>query len=184
MTGTRAATVRVPAASVGWRMRPPTRKVMLLVHIVSAASWLGIDVMVGVLVFTGRLAPDPTVAGLGYQALGLFLLWPLLFAALATLASGVVMGLGTRYGLLRHWWVVTKLAITVVLATLIVIALAPGLGEAVEHGRQLAAGVPAERITARVDDLIYPALVAPSALLITYVLSVMKPWGRTRRVTG
>ncbi|WP_232664139.1 hypothetical protein [Pseudonocardia sp. TRM90224] len=182
MTATRPAPARVPAASVGWRMRPLTRKVMLIVHIVSAGAWLGIDLMVGVLVFTGRLAPDPVVAGLGYQALGLFLLWPLLVAALATLVSGIVMGLGTKYGLLRHWWVVTKLAITLVLATLIVIALAPGLGAAIEHGRQLAAGVPAEQITAGVDDLIYPALVAPSALLITYLLSVIKPWGRIRRV--
>jgi hypothetical protein len=153
-----------------------TRKGVLVVHIVSAGAWIGIDVVMGVLVFTALLADDDTRA-LCYQALELFAVWPLLTTGLVCLASGVVLGLGTKWGLVRYWWVAIKLALNILLTTLVLVALRPEVIEKAEQGRKFLAGEPA---SLAVGDLIFPPIVSPSALLIAFVLAVFKPWGRIR----
>ena len=121
------------------------RKWWLVAHIVSAGAWIGIDAVLGILVCTALISADPTVVGTSLQALELFAVWPMLIAAVLTLATGVVLGLGTKYGLVRYWWVATKLAVNVLMVLLIVFALRPGLYEAAEYGRQLVAGGPRRR---------------------------------------
>jgi hypothetical protein len=166
-----------PAGARPWRLRPQTRKSLLVVHIASAGAWIGIDVVMGVVIFTALLSDDATRA-LCYQALELFAGWPLVVAGLACLASGVVLGLGTPYGLVRYWWVVVKLAINIVFVALVPVALRPEVLEKAEQGRQLMAGLPA---TLTVGNLIYPPIVSPAGLLIAMILAVFKPWGLIRK---
>lgn len=170
---------RIPPTSP-WppRLGTRTRKGFLVAHIVSAAAWIGIDAALGILVITGLLTEDRSAAAAAFQALELFAVWPMLTASLACLATGVVLGLGTKYGLLRYWWVAVKLAINLGMSALILFALRPGLYEAADYGRDLAAG-----ITPDLDPsgLLYPVVVAPTLLLIAVLLSVYKPWGRIRR---
>ena len=167
-------------ATTRWRLRGRTRKALLATHILAVGAWVGIDVLVGVLVLAGWLSDDPAVRGTAYQALGTFVLWPMLVAGLASLATGVVLGLGSKYGLVRYWWVAVKLALTLVLCTLIVVLLRPGLAELAAYGREVAAGTAAER---DLRDLFFPPAVSLTALTLATVLSVAKPWGRTRRVS-
>jgi hypothetical protein len=161
---------------VRWRMRPRTRKAVLVAHIVAAGSWIGLDVMLGVLVFTPLLTSDAAVAALCYQALPL-LLWPILLSGLMCMVTGIVLGVGTHHGLVRYWWVLVKLVLNVVLTLLVLVLLRPGLDEAAEAGRQLAAGGPAG-----VDpsNLIFPPIVSGASLVVATVLAVYKPWGRVR----
>ena len=151
---------------------------MLTVHILGAGAWIGIDVVLGVLVFTAMFTSNPDTAALCYRVLELFAVWPLIAAGLVTLVSGVVLGLGTKYGLLRYRWVAVKLALNVVLVGLVVFALRPGLVEAAAYGEQLAAGGPP---TLDVGNLAFPPVVSGMALTIATILSVFKPWGRLRR---
>ena len=160
-----------------WRLRPRLRKAVLVAHILSVATWFGVDVVAAVLVVTGMSA-DPATAGLAYRALGTFVLGPMLTAALATLATGLLLGWGTRWGLVRYWWVLAKLVITLVLTVLIVLALAPMMPEVVVHGEQLVAGSTA---TGDVRDLVFPPIVSVAALSVATVLSVFKPWRRIGR---
>ena len=159
-----------------WRLGARTRKGVLVMHIVSAGAWIGIDVVMGVVVFSALLADDDTRA-LCYRALELFAVWPLLAAGLVCLASGVVLGLATKYGLVRYWWVAIKLALNIVLTALVPIALRPEVIRAAEQGWRFAAGEPA---SLAVGNLIFPPIVSPTALLIAVVLAVFKPWGRIR----
>ena len=53
--------------------------------------------------------------------------WPLVWSGSSTLASGVLLGLGTKYGLVRYRWVLVKLVVNVVLVTLVVLVLWPGM---------------------------------------------------------
>ena len=161
-----------------WRLGARTRKVVLVVHIASAGVWIGIDVVMGVVIFTALLADDGNTKALCYRALELFAVWPLLTTGLVCLASGIVLGLGTKYGLVRYWWVAIKLALNIVLTTLVLVALRPGVIEAAEQGRRFAAGEPA---SLAVGDLIFPPIVSPTFLLIAFVLAVFKPWGRIRK---
>jgi hypothetical protein len=161
-----------------WRLGGRTRKALLVAHITAAGAWIGLDVVMGVFVFTAAASDDVRIQALCYQALALFAVWPMVTLALASLVTGLTLGLGTRYGLLRYWWVATKLALNIALATLVLVALRPGVVEVAEYGRRLAAG---EAVAMSVTDLYFPPIVSTSALLVAVVLSVYKPWGRIRR---
>lgn len=159
-----------------------TRKVFLVVHLVSIGGWIGIDVAMGVLVFTALLTDSPQTAAVCYQALELVVGWPLLITSLVSLASGVALGLVTKYGLVRYWWVTIKLVLNVLLACLVLFALRPGLDDVALYGRQLAAGQPGS--AAATESLAFPPIVSMAALLIAVLLSVYKPWGRIRKYAG
>src|SRR5215207_4708842 len=161
-----------------WRLGARTRKGVLVVHIVSAGAWIGIDIAMAVVVFTALLADDENTKALCYRALELFAVWPLLTTGLVCLVSGVVLGLGTKWGLVRYWWVAIKLVLNIVLTALVLVALRPEVSKAAEQGRQFAAGEPA---SLTVGNLIFPPIVSPTALLIAVVLAVFKPWGLIRK---
>ena len=161
-----------------WRLGARMRKSVLVVHIVSAGVWIGIDVVMAVFIFTALLTDDDNTKALCYRALELFAVWPLLTTGLVCLASGVVLGFGTKYGLVRYWWVAIKLVLNIVLTALVLVALRPEVSKAAEQGRQFAAG---ETVSLTVGDLIFPPIVSPTALLIAVVLAVFKPWGRVRK---
>lgn len=160
-----------------WRLRPPTRKTLLVIHIASAGAWIGIDVVMGVMVFTA-LGGDDATRALCYRALELFAGWPLIVTGLICLASGVLLGLGTVYGLLRYWWVVVKLVLNVVLVALVAILLRPGVVELAEQGRRFEAGQAAMLAT---GQLVFPPIVSTSALIFATTLAVFKPWGLIRK---
>ncbi|HVL04351.1 MAG TPA: hypothetical protein VM388_00035 [Acidimicrobiales bacterium] len=154
------------------------RRGVLTVHILGAGAWIGIDVVLGVLVLTAVLTESTATEALCYRVLELFAVWPLLTAGLATLASGVVLGLGTNYGLIRYWWVAVKLILNVILVALVAFALRPGLAEAAAYGELLAAGGSGGTDA---GNLVFPPVVSGMALVTATSLSVFKPWGRLRR---
>ncbi|WP_249998147.1 hypothetical protein [Actinoplanes sp. M2I2] len=162
-------------------LKPVHRKFWLVLHIVSASAWIGIDVLVAVLVGVGALSDDSARRGLAYQALGSFVLWPMLVSGLVCLGTGLVLGLGTKWGLVRYWWVAVKLGLNLALCTLILLLLRPGMPEIRAYGERLSAG---EAVSFDVSSLIMPPIVSLTLLSLATVLSVYKPWGRTRRRAG
>lgn len=108
----------------------------------------------------------------------MFAVWPLFTTGLVCLASGIVLGIGTKWGLVRYSWVAIKLVLNIVLTALVLVALRPGVIEAAEQGRRFAAGEPA---SLAVGDLIFAPIVSLTFLLIAFVLAVFKPWGRIRK---
>ena len=175
---TKAVISRAPTSR---RLGITTRRGVLIIHIASAGAWLGIDLVMAVFIFTAMLTGDDKIKALSYQALELFAVWPLLVTGLICLISGVILGLGSKWGLVRYWWVATKLALNVILTGLVLIALRPQVMESAEQARRWLAGEPA---TLEIGDLIYPPIVSPTALMIAMALSVIKPWGRIRRRTS
>jgi len=157
------------------------RQATVVVHVVSAGAWIGIDVVVAVLVAVGWFCADVPTRSLAYQALAAFVVWPMLSCGLVCLATGVVLGLFTKWGLVRYWWVLVKLMLNLVLCTLIVVVLQPGMAEVGGYGRALLTGAPDP---AAVSQLFFPPAVWLTALTIATVLGVVKPWGRIARSTG
>jgi hypothetical protein len=126
----------------------------------------------------GWFGDDPQTRSLAYQALATFVVWPMLATALLSLGTGLVLGLGTKWGLLRYWWVAVKLVLNLALCVAIVVVLRPGMGEVADYGRELAAGSPD---AGRVRTLFFPPAVSLTTLSLAVVLAVFKPWGRIRR---
>ena len=100
-----------------------------------------------------------------------FVLVPL---AHASLLSGIVLSLGTSWGLFRHYWVVLKLGITVFATMILLIYM--------RTFRQMA-GVAADPVmdlaTVRDASPIVHAVLALALLLAATVLGVYKPFGMT-----
>jgi hypothetical protein len=161
-----------------FRLSGPLRKLLLLTHILAAGLWLGLDIGLGILVLTAFTTGDGRVAGLALQAVPMFAIWPMFGASVASLLTGAILGLGGKYGLIRYWWVALKLAINVLMSVLIAFALRPGVDQAAALGRRLAAGETEIEIP---TDVLFPVFVAPTLLLIAFVLSVYKPRWRLRR---
>lgn len=158
------------------RLRPRARKAVLAAHIVSSGAWIGADLVLGVLVVTALTTTDTGLVALCLRTLPL-LVGPTLAAGLLSLGTGVLLGLGTHLGLVRYWWVATKLVLTVVLLVLVTVLLRPGVaGVADAVVRGVAPPDPA--------SLIFPPVVSGTALVFMTVLSLYRPWGRIRRTSA
>jgi hypothetical protein len=144
------------------------RKGFLVLHIVSAGVWVGMDIVMGILVFTALA--DTGLAPALYQALAQFAVWPLLVTGVLCLLSGVVLGLSSKYGLVRYWWVAVKLVLNVVLCLLVLFALRPGVLAAAEGG-------------SADNSIAFAPIVSTATLIFATVLAVFKPWGRIRQRT-
>jgi hypothetical protein len=167
-----------PASRPGFRLGHRARKITLLTHIAAAGAWLGLDVVLGVMVGTALLTGDEQRAAVALQSLGLFAVWPLVVVGLVCLVSGLLLGLGSRYGLVRYWWVAIKLVLNVTLVNLVLFLLRPGVGDVSEAARAaLLEGTAAPAV----GDLVFPPLVSSTLVLVAMALSVFKPWGRIRR---
>jgi hypothetical protein len=156
-------------------LTPRLRKAALTVHIVSAGAWIGIDVLVAVLVGVGLGGGSDAVRGRALRALAEFVVTPMLVSALVCLGSGLLLGLATKWGLVRYWWVAVKLVMNLVLCALILVALRPGMADVGQAGAAIGAGqVPVTDIS----FLVFPPTVSLTALAVATLLSVYKPWGR------
>ncbi|NJP93109.1 hypothetical protein HCN51_27290 [Nonomuraea sp. FMUSA5-5] len=161
--------------SRGWR------RATLVVHVISAGAWIGIDVIMAVLVLAGWFAADVNARSLAYRALAEFVIWPMLGSALVCLVTGVVLGAGTTWGLVRYWWVAVKLALNLALCILIVVLLMPGMDAVGSYGERLLTGTPSSTV---VERLFFPPAVSLSSLSFATILAVWKPWGRLRLRTA
>lgn len=169
-----ATTTITPTVRLGRR----TRRAVLVAHIASAGAWIGLDVVMAILVFTAIGTGDEQRAALSYRALELFAIWPMFTAGAVCLVTGLLLGLGTKFGLVRYWWVATKLVLNLLLSTLVLVALRPGVHQTAELADRLAAG---EIASIPVGDMVFPPIVSPLALMVAVTLSVYKPWGRIRK---
>jgi hypothetical protein len=160
-------------------MSPRLRKLALTAHVVSSVGWLGGVAGFLVLAIAGRASADPGLvrgAYLGMDLIGRYLLVPL---SLVSLTTGVIQSVGTHWGLLRYYWVVVKLTLTVGAVTVLLL-----------HQFTVVSGAAQEASTTALDirpnvgrwatQLVADAFLAVVVLLTTTTLSVFKPWGRTR----
>lgn len=156
------------------RMVPAARKLALTAHVSASVGWFGAVLAFLALAAIGWRSDDPaTVRGayLVMEPAARMVLVPLAFASLLT---GIIQSLGTSWGLFRHYWVLFKLALTM-LATLVLLTYM----ETFRAMARAAADPAADLATVRSAS---PALHAVLALLVlatTTVLAVYKPRGMT-----
>jgi hypothetical protein len=102
-------------------MTPGLRKFALTVHLTSSVGWIGAVVAylaLGVAAVTSQDAQTVRAAWVAMEVTGWAVIVPL---ALAALLTGLVMSLGTPWGLFRHYWVVITLALTILATTVLLV---------------------------------------------------------------
>lgn len=163
----------------GWRMSPRTRKLVLLLHVVSAVGWLGLHIGNVTFVLTGLMTDDPATQQTAFRAVDLIGGMLLIPISLIALTTGVVLALGTRWGLVRHRWVLTKFVLTLIPVILIPLSLLPGYQELVDAVNAAPRGQLADVSDSGVS-MVGAAIVSTTMYLTSVTLSVLKPWGRTK----
>ncbi|MCM3886495.1 hypothetical protein [Frankia sp. R82] len=156
------------------RLRKPLRTALLTLHIIVSVGWNGVAFCQ--LALASTAAADPDLRHSAYELMHVIDRTLNIPLALLTLITGIVLSVKTHWGLLRHWWIVAKLSITVVamisggslLRTLIV--------SAGHHSAVSATGYPAQTVA-----LIVCGSVMNLLFITATVLSTAKPWGRTPR---
>ncbi|MFG2224743.1 DUF2269 domain-containing protein [Streptomyces sp. NPDC048644] len=151
----------------------PARRAVLVVHVAVSVGWLGLTVGLLALGVTGFTTGSPGTTAAAYRAMKIFADWLVIPVALIALLSGLVLSLGMPWGPARHRWVVTKFWLTLATTLLSAFALRPEIGRL---AAEAAAGRPSDGI-----GLVVAPSVATAAYLFVTAISVLKPWGRTRR---
>lgn len=175
-------TKSTPAAlgNTPWRLSPALRKTMLVLHSIIAISWMGVDIALLVLLMIARTSSDPALVFSGFNAIRMIVPVTTPVLSVGILATGVILGLGTRWGLLRYWWVLIKLLLSVVMAVLVFTSLIPGVDDIAVS---MANGASADAIRAGLGRLptmlLFPPLVSFLMLGVATILSVFKPWRLT-----
>jgi hypothetical protein len=158
-------------------MTPGLRRFALTVHVTFSVGWIGAVVAFLALVVAAMTSQDAhrlRAAWIAMELTGWFAIVPL---SLGTLLTGLVMSLGTNWGLFRHYWVLISFVLTI-LATVVLLgnmqAVSFFAGLAAETGSadvgRLRGGLGSELLHAGVGLLV---------LLVIQVLNVYKPRGMT-----
>jgi hypothetical protein len=164
----RVAARRPAPIGRAWSRR--TRLVLLLTHILTSVGWWGAAVAVAVFAATAAMAGDPVLAQALHRSIGVAL-WVTVVAGLASATSGVLLGLGTKWGLIRYRWVILKELITAVMIITDLTVVRTGVADALAGG-----AAPAELIGPTMGHVVF--------LAVATVLSVFKPWSRPRRAAA
>lgn len=168
---------RIPTLTPSWR------KTILVLHIAGGVGWMGLDTGLLILAATGLTTGSARTAAACYTAIGLLVPPAVPALSLIMLATGLMLGLGTKWGLLRYWWVLVKLALGLVLTALVFFALLPvtsALPEAVASAGDGGGSAVRAALGAAPVQLMFPPVVSFLALGFALALSVFKPWGRVR----
>lgn len=157
-------------------MPPGLRTFALSVHLMLSVGWIGAVAAYLALDVATATSHDAQTLRTAYLAMELVARYVIVPLALASLLTGIVMSLGTKWGLFRHYWVVISLLLTI-LATAVLLVETRTISSL--------ASVAADPTTS--DDALgeLPSTLVHSAggtvvLLTILVLNMYKPRGMTR----
>lgn len=154
-------------------MSPGVRKLALTVHLMVSVGWIGAVVAYLVLAVAAADGGDVQTVRAAWIAMELTGWYAIVPLAVASLVTGVVMAVGTRWGLFRHYWVIISLVLTLV-ATVVLVVHMPDVSAAAATAR-----APDADPVALGSDLAHPG-VGLIVLLVIQTLNVYKPRGMTR----
>ncbi len=156
-------------------MSPTIRKLALAIHLTCSIGWLGAVVAYLALDLTVATSRDPQLVRAAWIGMGTIVTAVILPLALASLVTGLVMALGTKWGLFRHWWVLISFVLTVV-ATLVLVSETRVVSSIA--ARAADPGTPADQLLSYPPTLLH-SVGGLIVLLVVQVLNVYKPQGLT-----
>ena len=159
-------------------MTPAWRKLNLTAHVTSSVAWLGAVGSFLVLSIAGLASKDAETVRAAYVAMNLigqFIIVPL---GVAALLSGLVVSLGTNWGLFRHYWVLAKLILSAGAFALLLLHQFTAVAGAARRVSASVAGTLPD-VSRLGIQLVGDAAGAVLVLLVATALGVYKPWGRT-----
>lgn len=154
-------------------LTPPLRKFVLAVHVTCSVGWIGAVVaylVLGVSAVTNSDALTVRAVWIAMELTGWYAIVPL---AIASLLTGVIISLGTAWGLFRHYWVLISLGLTI-LSTVVLVLHMPTVSAMADMVR----AADGTQLSGHGGDLFHPSIGLLVLLVIT-VLNIYKPRGVT-----
>jgi hypothetical protein len=155
------------------QMASRIRKAALALHICSSVGWIGAASAYLALAVAAQVSQQASTvysAWMGMELIGWAVIVPLGCLAFLT---GLLMSLGTSWGLLRHYWVLIAFVLTT-LALGVLLLHMPAVTQTAELARTM---TDAETVTLG-GDIVHPA-VGIAILAVIAVLNIYKPRGQT-----
>lgn len=157
------------------KTRPRLRKLLLTIHVTASVGWVGAIVAYLVLNVVALNSADMTQVRGAYLLMDPVLRYAIAPMAVTSLITGVVISLVTKWGLLRHHWVVASLVLTSLAVGLLFVHMSTEVAELT-----LRAADPA--LDPRTERADLPNTIGGLILVsIPLVLNIYKPRGLTRR---
>jgi hypothetical protein len=101
------------------------RKLALIAHIAASVGWIGADSAFLALAIAGLTSQDGRLVQAAYLAMGVIAWYVIVPLSLASLLTGLLQSLGTKWGLFRHYWVLVKFLIALAATTILVMHTQP-----------------------------------------------------------
>lgn len=156
------------------RLSPRARKVWLTAHIASSVGWLGAAYTMLVLGSAALISDRTGFRVALYEVMHLFDRAVNIPLTAAMLVTSLVVSLGTRWRLARHWWVLVKLVLSVMVMTVTPLLSVPR----VEH---MIAALPTGTDTGSTGwEIVSISVCTVLVLTAVTTISVFKPRGRAR----
>lgn len=157
-------------------MNPRLRRFALTAHISASVGWLGALGAFLVLAVVGLTGRDIQLVRAAYLTMEPVTWYALVPLSIASLITGIVQALGTTWGLVRHYWVLFKLALNV-LAITVLLLYTRTVGYLASAATD--DGLTAPDLRALGSSPLLHGAAALLLLLVATVLSVYKPRGTT-----
>jgi hypothetical protein len=163
-------------------MMPWLRRLGLALHVVFSVGWLG-AVVAFLSLGIAALGAEPATSRAAYIGMNVVGGGALVPLSIATLASGVIQSLGTKWGLFRHYWVMLKLVLTVLATAALLLHQFTAIAEASKLAMNTAATA-AQSVQLRQlgIQLLADAGLALLVLLTATAISIYKPWGMVGQI--
>jgi hypothetical protein len=156
-------------------MSPGVRKCTLAVHLTLSIGWLGAVAGYMALDVAAATSDDAQALRAAYLGMDLIALRVIVPLAIASLITGIVISLGTKWGLFRHYWVVISLVLTII-ATGVLLTETRTIRSYAHIARD--PGASAEQLSALGSTLIH-SIGGMIVLIVILVLNIYKPRGMT-----
>jgi Predicted integral membrane protein (DUF2269) len=95
------------------KLSPRSRKTLTTVHVAGSVGLLGATASTLLLALAAAATADPEHAQSAYRLMSLQSAVFGIPLSFLSLLSGIALGLGTHWGVLKHWWVTGKLLLIV-----------------------------------------------------------------------
>ncbi|MGH8932807.1 MAG: hypothetical protein ACRDZO_19845 [Egibacteraceae bacterium] len=147
-------------------------------HYVTSVGWLGVGFCQLTLNVIALTSGEPPLTHAAHAITHIFDRALLIALGTGSLVSGALLGMKTKWGLVRYWWVLAKLVLTVVALVFGGVWMGGWIGEAVTRS-SMPAGLSDPAYLALRDQLMAGSISTVLTLVLMTFLSVFKPWGRT-----
>jgi hypothetical protein len=157
-------------------MPPRLRKVALAAHITLAVGWIGAVAGYIALDAAAATTQDAQTLRAAYLAMEVIAWYVIVPFALASLLSGLIMSLGTKWGLYRHYWVLISLLLTIFATVVLVVEM-----QTISYFADRAADPTTSSGDLRaLGSTLVHSIGGTVVLLVILVLNVYKPRGMIR----